>query len=175
MNSEGCYGECLVHKQTPKSTLLIKALVIASIVCTGFGSLVFTAGGQKGVAALCLIVAIALVIMAVVLFPRFNVDWEYIFVDGQLDFDQIFSGSSRKRRLRIDFDTLEALAPTGSHHLDNFKNMKSKDYDFSSMTGNDGHTIVCHVGNDVVKIKFEPNEEMLKLMKGKCPRKVFLD
>ena len=175
MNLEGCYGECLVHRQTPKSSLAIKALVIGVLACTGFGSLAFTVVGQKGIAALSLIIAIAMVIVIVVLFPRFNMDWEYIFVDGQLDFDQIFSGSSRKRKLRIDFETLEALAPTGSRHLDNFKNMNAKEYDFSSMTGNSGYTIVCHVGNDIVKIKFEPDEEMLKLMKGKSPRKVFLD
>ena len=40
------------------------------------------------------------------LLPRLHVEYEYVFCDGQLDFDKISGGMKRKNMLRIDFENL---------------------------------------------------------------------
>lgn len=174
MGFDGCYAECTVRKRKTKGSTVIKSLVMAMLVSSGFTCLLLFAGGASAGGLLMLLIAIACVVTMVVLFPRFDMEWEYVFVDGQLDLDMIFSGSSRKRKLRTDFEKLEVLAPSDSDKLAEFKNMQFvKVLDCTSLTGADNYTMIIREGNSLVKILFEPDMNMLELMKTKSPRKVF--
>ena len=175
MNLEGCYAECVLPRAKTAGGMIAKSLIIAGVVASGFGTLMFFAMGASLIGFLTLIIAVACVLMIIYLFPRFDIVWEYVFVDGQLDFDQILGGNGRKRKKRVDFETLEVLAPKGSRHLDNFKNMQATELDYSSLMSEKGYILICHEGNNLIRIFFEPNEEMISLMKGKSPRKVFTD
>ncbi len=175
MNLEGCYAECVVPRAKTTGGMVAKSLIIAGLVSSAGGALMFFAMGASAIGTITLLLAIACVAMIVFLFPRFDIVWEYVFVDGQLDFDQILGGNGRKRKKRIDFETLEVLAPKGSSHLDNFKNMKAIELDYSSLKSEEGYFLLCHEGNNILRIFFEPDEEMVKLMKTKSPRKVFMD
>ena len=66
------------------------------------------------------------------LFPKFHTEYEYIFCDGQIDFDRISGGESRKTILKIDMDNVELMAPENAHELDKYKNSDMKVRDFSS-------------------------------------------
>ena len=57
-------------------------------------------------------------------FPKLHIDYEYIYVDGQIDFDRITGKSKRKTMLRIDFEQVEIMAPSDSSALDSYKNMQ---------------------------------------------------
>ena len=106
--------------------------------------------------------------------PRLNVEYEYIFVDGQLDFDKIMGGARRKTAMRIQIEQIELVAPLDSHTLDSYQNnsqMKVKD--FSSGDRNAKVYAVMHrQGETLTKILFEPDEKMLACMKQKSPRKI---
>ena len=47
------------------------------------------------------IVAIAL---AVFIFSRLNIEYEYIYADGQIDFDRISGNAKRKTLMRVDIE-----------------------------------------------------------------------
>ncbi|MBP3237536.1 MAG: hypothetical protein J6M24_00400 [Lachnospiraceae bacterium] len=175
MNLESSYCECLVKRKNTIGGYIIKGLIIALLVIFGLLAFLFLFSGANAVSLLMAALVMVGFSLAGSIFPRFNVEWEYVFVDGQLDFDQVLGGLARKRKMRTDFEKLEIIAPSNSHRLDSYKNMQMKIYDFSSLTGCDNYSMICHDGNNLIKIYFEPNEEMLTTMKNKSFRKVFTD
>ena len=119
----------------------------------------------------------ALAIVAVIyIFPRLNVEYEYVFCDGQLDFDQISGGAKRKTLKRIDFEQVEICAPSRSHAFDEYTYQNVKVLDYSS--GNkDAMTFAIIVRDQGVvnKIIFEPSESMLQCIRSKSPRKIVFE
>ncbi len=164
---ENMYAETAVKRANTPMSIALRALIVAAIIFTFFfasitGSRILFA---LGAVAACLIIW---------LWPRFNVEWEYIFVDGQLDFDTISGGEKRKTKLRIDFDEVEAVAPLKSHALDAYRHYKVRDYS-SLRKDADIYVVVVKIGEEGLnQIYFEPNEKMLTTMKNKAPRKVML-
>ncbi|MBR5367885.1 MAG: hypothetical protein IK138_01250 [Lachnospiraceae bacterium] len=120
---------------------------------------------------------IVIVLVGVFISPSFNVDYEYVYVDGQIDFDRITSGEKRKTMLRLDLDGIEMMAPLSSHRLDSFKNASGLvKHDFSSQKPDAVlYGIAYTEGDKRNLVVFEPGEEMLALATRKSPRKVFKD
>lgn len=123
--------------------------------------------------------AIAICIADIFIFPRFNIEWEYQYVNGELDVDRIINKAKRKRRESIDLDRVEIIAPAVSHHLDyynNNRNLKEVNY-----TSNDPerekqvYAMIVADENSLKKVLFEPTEKMLRDMRTRAPRKVYLD
>lgn len=110
------------------------------------------------------------------LFPKLNAEYEYIYCDGQIDFDRINGGESRKTVLRIDLDSVEIMAPETSHELDKYQNSSLKLRDFSSHDkAAKKYCIITSDEANRLKILFEPSEKMIELAKQKAPRKVFTE
>lgn len=115
------------------------------------------------------IVADALIIYFL---PTNHIAYEYVFVDGQIDFDCIYAGSKRKNLAKMDLETTDIVAPAGSHELDSYRNLKCEDY--SSGYEEHKHYVLVYRGENGVssKIKFTPDEKMLYNMKMKAHSKV---
>ncbi|HBI72385.1 MAG TPA: hypothetical protein DEG06_00055 [Lachnospiraceae bacterium] len=158
------YAEAGVKRQETAASLALRGLIILGIV---LGVLFMFLGGIFS------IIGIVLVIVLGFIFPKLNVDYEYVYVDGQLDFDKITGKARRKTMLRIDFDQVEVMAPANSHALDEYtyKQLETKDY---SSRGKDSkpYVIIVSKGEKRLKILFEPNEKMIEMIKQKAPRKV---
>lgn len=159
---DGSYAESSVKRQNNVKIMLYKALIILADVLllgiwafTGFGFVFF--------------LFVAGVVATIFVMPLFKVEYEVIFVNGQLDFARILNGSMRKRLLRMDFDNAEIMAPENSHELDNFKN-NSKISVKSFVSGLPEAKNYAIVGKDdkgkMVMAFFEPSEKMLGLIKG---------
>lgn len=162
---DGMYAEsgCKVAK-TFKS-IILRVLVVAAIIITFVFAAILNA-------KLLFVLGMVGGCLAVWLWPRFNIEWEYIFVDGQLDFDTISGEEKRKTRLRIDFDEVEIVAPVNSHALDAYRGIKVRNY--SSLRKDARvYAVVAKIGEEgLCKILFEPSDKMLDMMKQKSPRKV---
>lgn len=119
------------------------------------------------------IIGVLVVVGVIYFFPQLNVEYEYIFVDGQMDFDRILGSKKRKRDLRIDFEQVEIMAPEGSHSLDSYKGLNLKTKDFTSRDPEiKPYVIIYRKGNEGYRIVFEPSDKMIKAIKIKAPRKV---
>ncbi len=158
------YAEAGVKRKDSAASMGLRMLIILGFIA-GF-ILMFL--GQ-----VFSMVGVVLLVGMFYLFPKLNVEYEYVFVDGQLDFDRITGKAKRKTLLRIDFEQVEIMAPAGSHALDTYTYMKLLEKDFSS--GNKDskpYVIVANVEEKKLKILFEPNEKMLSVIKQKSPRKL---
>jgi hypothetical protein len=158
------YAEAGVKRKDTAASMGLRVLMIAGI----FISLFLLVRGQ-----LWSYVGAVIIILVFIFYPRLSVEYEYIFIDGQLDFDKITGKSRRKTMLRIDFDQVEIMAPYKSSALDSYKNIQLEKKDFSSLDkASKPYVIIASAGNKKMKIIFEPNEKMLALIKQKNSRKV---
>ncbi len=161
------YTEASVKKRVTVTDTLIKIVVIflvAVLIVFGFmlNKMLITLLGMLGA------------FMAYSLLPRLNVVYEYIFCDGQLDFDKIMAGEKRKHLYRLDFEQVLIMAPANSHALDGYKsNPATKKIDFTSLEKDRKvYCIVESSGDLQTLVYFEPNEKMISYIKQKAPRKV---
>ncbi len=161
------YTEASVKKKVTATDTLIKVVaivVIAVAVLYGFlfNKLLITLLGVVGA------------FVAYTMLPRLNVMYEYVFCDGQLDFDKIMAGEKRKHMYRLDFDQVLIMAPENSHALDGYKsNPAAKKLDFTSLEKDRKvYCIVVSAGELQTLVYFEPNEKMISYIKQKAPRKV---
>lgn len=163
---DGLYAEARAKKkETFKDKLLKFGTYGAMIFCFVLGLFTFN----------MIFIIVGLIFMGLVwyLLPRLNVEWEYVFCDGQLDFDRISGGAKRKTMLRVDFDHLVVLAPKNSHSLDGYRHNGVAVKDFSSLDESKNvYGMVITGGEQNQLIFFEPSEKMLATMKQKAPRKV---
>lgn len=160
------YAEAGVKRKKTAKTTGMKVGIIAGL------SLVLILGITLLQTLLVLLAIIGFVI-SYSYFPRFNVEYEYIFCDGQLDFDKIMGNVKRKTALRIDFDKVDIMAPAKSHALDSYNNMQLKVKDFTSLVPEaKAYAIIYNNEKEKYKILFEPNEKMIACIKQKTPRKL---
>lgn len=163
---EGSYGECVVKRKGTAAGTAIKV---------GLVTLTAIFAGSFVVASWMLLLAMAVGFVTYLIWPQFDVTYEYVFVDGQLDFDKILGGNGRKHVKRIDMDAVEVIAPKNSHALDGYRHLSVKPQDFTSLMQTDEakiYVIVFKGEKGIELILFEPDENMLKLLKSKSMRKV---
>ena len=154
------YTEVLVKKQQTGKDKAIKGVLI-------FFTVLFAAAGIM-MNPLILLLALVLGIVDYIL-----------YVNGELDIDRIYSQSRRKRAASYELSNMEILAPYQSHQLDSYKNNQSiKRYNYSSGIEGQGHkpyAFVISKDNTMQMVIFEPDEVMLKDIRNRAPRKVFMD
>lgn len=158
------YAEAGVKRvETPK-TYAIRALLILIAVIAFLFSIQST---------IMLFIAAIIIVAVVYTLPKLKVEYEYVYCDGQLDFDKIMGNSKRKTAMTIDFSQVEIMAPQGSHSLDGYTYVKSETKDYSSLRKDvKPYVIVVSQGEKITKILFEPNTNMINCIKTKYPRKV---
>lgn len=162
---EGSYAEAGVKK---KDTLTMIAIRIAMIVVA---VLLFLMAFYN---QLMMLLAAGLICLDILLIPLMKVDYEYIFCDGQLDFDRINGGARRKHILRVDLEETEIVAPKNSHALDEYRRNGEgivKDFTSGRDTGK-VYVIIARQNGQLIKVMFEPSEKMISCMKNKAPRKI---
>lgn len=103
--------------------------------------------------------------------PSRNIAYEYVFVDGQIDFDIIIAGNKRKTRKRTDLEKIDLIAPEDSPSLNQYKHLPLSD--FSSGIGTDRHFIaVSRADSGQERIKFTPDEKLIENLKFKGRSKI---
>ena len=160
------YTEASVKKRVTAADTLIKGGVIALVVILMLSGFIFN--------KVLTILGVLGIFFAYYFLPMLNVMYEYVFCDGQLDFDKIMAGEKRKHMYRLDFEQVLIMAPENSHALDSYKsNPAAKKLDFTSLEKDRKvYCIVVSAGDIQTLVYFEPNEKMISYIKQKAPRKV---
>lgn len=162
---EQLYAESNVKQKTTAKVTVLKALLIFGVI------LLFGIGFFSG-QALLVMLAIAAIIGVVWYWPRFKVEWEYVFCDGQIDFDQILGGEKRKTILRIELEDADLIAPMDSHRMDGYRHLPARDYSSLRPEAKKyGIATRLEGKEEKVVLVFEPNQKMLDMIKTKFPGK----
>jgi len=103
--------------------------------------------------------------------PSRNIAYEYVFVDGQIDFDIIIAGNKRKTKKRTDLEKIDIIAPEDSPSLKQYQDLPLSD--FSSGVKSDRHFIaVSRTDNGNERIKFTHDEKLIEKLKFKGRSKI---
>ena len=169
MINDNSYVECLVAS---KASPVVKFLSILSLVLAiGFFLLSLAGFGILGL-ILCVGAGVAYYFLSM----NANIEFEYQYCDKEITVDKILNKSRRKNVGKYDVGKLEILAPSRSHHLDEFRNRTLKTVDFSAREKNpqpDPTYTFIYDGKE--KVIFEPTDEFVAAVKSVAPRKVFTD
>ncbi|MEG0109202.1 MAG: DUF6106 family protein, partial [Lachnospiraceae bacterium] len=158
------YTEQLVKRKTPALANMGK---IGLICLTAFSCyLVF-------MVPVAVILPVIMVVVDVFFFKRMDVEYEYLFVNGDLDIDKIMSKAKRKRVFAFNVNEMEILAPSGSAEMRLYQNIKPSDYS-SQVPGHATYEMVVLKNGSKFRIIFEPNQVILDGMRMMAPRKVVL-
>lgn len=156
------YTEQLVKKRTTMKDIFIKALMVALTIVSVLVVFLFPFG---------IIFPVVMVAADVFVFKRMNVEYEYLFVNGDLDIDKIMDKAKRKRIFSTNVNDVEMLAPINASELTQHQGAKVFDYS----TNNEGARVYALIVIDhgqKKKILFEPNETIVEGFSMLAPRKV---
>lgn len=163
---DGLYAEARAKKKVTMKDRLIKFVLVG-------GMIAFFLLGLFSFSMILIIIGLVFMALSYYFLPRLATEYEYVFCDGQLDFDKISGGMKRKTLLRVDFEKLVVIAPKNSHALDGYRHNGVEVKDFSSLDENAKvYGMVITGGEQNTMIYFEPSEKMLAAMKQKAPRKI---
>ena len=155
--------EQLVKRKQTFATTLKKAGLIAATVISAFLILIFP---------IFTLITVILIFVDNFLFKRMNVEYEYVYFNGDLDIDKIMNMQSRKKLFSTNIKEMEVLAPFGSAELHPYQRLKV--LDFSTLNPEDKvYEMVTSFKGETVRVLFNPNEKILNEMKNMAPRKVF--
>ena len=163
------YREILVKREMPVSARILKGALIGLVVLCLLGGIMVT--------PLLLPVGVVLgVVFWIFVLPKLDVEYEYLYVNGELDIDAIYSRQKRKRIASYDMQELELMAPTKSHALDSYVNghgVKIKDFT-SGRPDQKSYTLVLNKekGREIIQVEFD--DVVVNDIRRISPRKVNL-
>ena len=159
------YVELLIKKKPPIWATIGKALIIgiigASVLLTLLGNMItfFVAAAFCGIYYLFR--------------GKVDLEYEYLFVGGELSVDKIIARDKRKAVINMPVEKISIVAPTGSDHLLEYKNKELKKLDFTSGTGKPSYTVIFNGKEIQYRVLMELNEEIVTMLYNVAPRKVF--
>lgn len=158
------YAEQLIKRRTPAYAYILTGVLGAVTAVTVFLAL------TTGVLAVILMFIAGFV--TYLSYRNMNVEFEYLFVGGQLSVDKILGKAKRKKAFECSMEEIQIVAPKDSYALDEFKNVQ-KTMDFSSGTGQGkAYVAIVQDKGERTKVVLEPGEKMLGCMRQCAPRKV---
>ncbi len=163
------YAEATAKRKTTSGVIVLKFLAILIVFLVFIGSFLLPGGFMR----LGMLIGGVLLVLVIWYWPRFHIEWEYIFCDGQLDFDMIMGGQKRRPILKIEIEEAALITAADSPKLENYRHLSVKDFTSQRDDANI-YGIVTKKEQEEILILFEPSRKMLEMMKQKCPKIVDL-
>ncbi len=159
------YTEQLVKQKTSMKSNLIKVGMIALTVVAFLAMLFIPVVG--------FLIPIVMLVIDWFVFKRLDLEFEYLYINGDLDIDKIMSQQSRKRVLSVNVKEMDIMAPVGYAELRPYENLKKIDCSSAMENHKIYGLVVPHKGQKVM-VLFEPNETIVNGIRMLAPRKVFI-
>jgi hypothetical protein len=147
--------EHIVKKKPSVGDMMAKVGIVAAFILVSVIILMFLPFGPLFV--------LVLGFGALYAMSFFNIEYEYIFTNGELDIDAIYSKSRRKRLFSAEIKPFEIMCHISemSHNSMFAKATARKDYS-SGLINERTYMFLSNYKGQKLKITFEPSDEMLK-------------
>lgn len=110
-----------------------------------------------------------LIYVAYLVFNQTSVEYEYSFLNGDLNIDKILGQSKRKHVTELDIKQAEIIAPAYSEDIISRIN-GIKTFDYSSGYANEGrYSMILYDGKERIQVLFDPNESVIEAMHSMRP------
>lgn len=157
---EGNYVETTVVRERRYVDILVRALWLGALVWGTFllfpinGMLVFMYIGLHGT-------------LMYFFWNNYKLEYEYVFCDGQIDFDIIRNSQKRKHKLRIQLEDGIYFAKPDNPKIVNNKDVHTVVEYISSKNAGNIYALIVKKQDKILKILFQPNQRMIKSIKNK--------
>ncbi|MBQ3795636.1 MAG: hypothetical protein II842_05035 [Butyrivibrio sp.] len=170
MVSDNSYVECLVSSKASPLMVVLKGITLALTI------VFFISAFLLGFGIVGLILTIAAGVAYYFVSLNASIEFEYQYCDREITVDKVLNKSRRKNIGKYDVGRIEAMAPSKSYHLDEYRNKTYKVLDFSAREKDpqpDPTYTIFYDGKE--KIILEPTREFVEAIRNVAPRKVFVD
>ncbi len=157
------FTELVVERKVQPSDNLIKAALVLLAVLTAFAGIF--------ISPVLLIGFVVSIILIYFIFPRLKIEYEYSYVNGELDIAAVYSKQSRKELASLHLTEAECIAPLGSHSLDSY-GVTYKVVDYSAKDPDNRPYVFVEKGR---KVYLQLDDTMLQDLRYRMPMKVHLD
>ena len=162
------YVEWMLKRRPSKVFKGLKALCIVLLVGASVGFLT-----TFNIFLMLAVVALAIATSYASSFTK--VEYEYIYVNGEMAVDRILAQSKRKRLVIYDFSKVEIIAPLGSPQLDGFAHKQYAQVDYTSGVRTPGSHIYVMYYAEGQKVLLEPSRELMEAIKKHIPHKAHIE
>lgn len=164
---ESNYVDVIVKRRTRYIDILLRFLWVAALV---WGTiLLISVNGMFMIAYFC-----GNLTLMYFFWNYYKLEYEYVYCDGQIDFDIVRNNSKRKHILRVNLENAELLAPADSANIQNYRGVNQELSFISQRESTRIYALIVKKHDKVMRILIEPNIKMLKLVRNKMPNKVLL-
>ncbi len=163
------YKEILVKRKAQPLDMVKKAgMILLTVIAFVIGFLFIP---------LMMIGTVLLGLLAWYVITGLNLEYEYLYVNGDIDVDRIKNRERRKRVGSYELVNMEILAPSNSHELDSYLNNKSaKIIDYTSGDESvQSYTAVYTNEANMQIVRLELTKEVVDDIRRRAPRKVSRD
>lgn len=157
------YTEQLIKKRTDGKDIMKKAGLVVLTVISLIAVFLFP---------FAIIFPVIMIVADVILFKRLDVEYEYIYINGDLDIDKVMHKEKRKHLFSANVKEMELLAPENAFQLKEFRESKFYDYSSGDPNSKNRYVLVISRSGEVIKILFEPNADLVEGVYLLAPRKV---
>ena len=159
------YEEALVEQLVRHKPTIINILIKIGAILLG---LVVTLTAWLITPTYSYLLFTAAWVAAYFLFTFQNIEYEYIYSDGDLYVDQITNKRRRKRLLSVHMDDVQMLTPCDEAHAHLLRDVAfNRTVDYSPEKKAEGRwsLIAASASGDRSQLIFTPNERMLEVLK----------
>ena len=161
------FTECLIKRRKHfKEYAIICPLITVGVILSLFYYIFLSASILSGVG----LAAVVLIWWGIyLLISNYNLEFEYIITNGDIDIDVIFSRRKRKRLASFSLKDVEIIAPInklGDETFDNVIDASAHDKRY------DVYYISANIKGQKTKILLNPSEKMLNIVKELNAKKV---
>lgn len=163
------FKEQIVRKHTSQKDSVTKLFTMIASVALAFGIVFLVIAFLPKYTILGLFLGIMAIYGGVYFVQNLNVEYEYIFTNGDLDIDKIIAQRNRKRLATIKVNNATAVGQVGS----DFSVSSSRTLVYASACNPDAQDYyidVNHKSLGEVTLVFTPDSDMLELIKTHLPR-----
>lgn len=164
--------ECSVKRKTSVKNLALLGLVIGLMVAAFTFFIFYLRNG------IMFFLGLVLCFLIWKVTSLCDEEYEYIFLNGDLDFARIIGKKKRVELLSISMSEVELVAPASSAKLKPYEKGDRKGYllrDYSSAFPSHKdrmYVMLCRAEEQAYRIVFEPSEKLLDAMWQHAPRTV---
>ena len=131
--------------------------------------------GMPFIGFLSFVIAVILAVLAYYfIFPRLNVEYEYIILNHDLQIDVIYNKARRRHMQSFDIQSAEIIAPKGSPRLNSYRPDKVYDYTSGNPSAK-AYAVMLPMNQKNVCIYIEPDGKMVDHMKQWMGMKMYQD
>lgn len=163
----------IAQKKTAKTMLKKTAVYAGALFVTLLASLIMIMFGSS-IISLIPMVMLAIFYVAYRINTSFDVEFEYILTNGELDIDKITHKRRRKRLMTVHCKSFIAFAKTGDKEYadeENAQFAKVIDASAKSAAFEDYYAVFFKNGQKI-KLIFNPTQKMIDIFKIYAPRVV---